>query len=86
MAAYTWEAEADRWGSLEEGCRLRRALEYVAKIHGDQVYDLFEAGVSQVWKTQPYAGAAVSYFYPQQRRLLFKNSYSRKYSHGFFHF
>ncbi|EDV27209.1 uncharacterized protein TRIADDRAFT_54930 [Trichoplax adhaerens] len=78
LAAYTWEAEADRWGSLDENCRLRRALEYVAKMHGDQAYDLFETGTSQVWKNQPYTGAAVSYFYPQQRELLFRNSYSRE--------
>lgn len=62
LASYTWQHDSLRWDSLEESERVRQALNDLAKIHGDQVYDQFIAGTSHSWLRDPMAMGAYAMF------------------------
>ncbi len=69
LASYTWAGDAERWGSLPEGHRIREALEDVAQIH-PQILEEFECGTSYFWHQDEYAGGAYAMFFPGQLRRL----------------
>ena len=71
LASYTWEDDATPWDSLSEVDRIQQALENLATIHGQQVYDEFITGTSHSWARDPYAGGAFSLFKPEQEKELF---------------
>ena len=69
LASYTWSQDAHRWAALTEEERLVRSLEDLARIH-PRAPEYFEAGMSHVWQTDPFAGGAYTVFLPGQQRRL----------------
>ncbi len=70
IANYNWEDDAIPWDSLNEENRIQQALENLATIHGQQVYDEFVTGVSYSWAQNPYSGGAFALFKPEQETEL----------------
>ncbi|WP_436372054.1 FAD-dependent oxidoreductase [Cytobacillus sp. BC1816] len=46
MASYTWKDDTLSWDNLKEGDRIRNALDNLAVVHGNQVYEYFLTGAS----------------------------------------
>ena len=69
LASYTWSEDAQRWGSLSHGERVKEALDDLAEIH-PQIKDTFETAASKVWHDDPFAGGAFALFDPGQQTLL----------------
>ncbi|WP_171051814.1 flavin monoamine oxidase family protein [Alteribacter natronophilus] len=68
--AYAWGANASLWDAMPEDVRVRQALRYVAKVHGDHVEDLFMNGASFSWGTNPFSAGCFSMFRPGQASTL----------------
>ncbi|MBU8729582.1 flavin monoamine oxidase family protein [Cytobacillus firmus] len=71
MASYTWEDDTLSWDNLKEGDRIRNALDNLAVVHGNQVYEYFLTGASHSWSQYPFSGGAFSMFKPNQETELF---------------
>ncbi|MBU8769704.1 flavin monoamine oxidase family protein [Cytobacillus oceanisediminis] len=71
MASYTWEDDTLSWDNLQEGDRIRNALDNLAVVHGNQVYEYFLTGASHSWSQYPFSGGAFSMFKPNQETELF---------------
>jgi monoamine oxidase len=71
LASYTWEDDTLSWDNLEEGDRIRNALDNMATVHGKQVYEHFLTGASHSWSQYPFSGGAFSMFKPHQETELF---------------
>lgn len=71
MASYTWEDDTLSWDNLQEGDRIRNALDNLAVVHGNQVYEYFLTGASHSWSQYPFSGGAFSMFKPSQETELF---------------
>lgn len=71
LASYTWEDDTLPWANISEGDRIRNALDNLATVHGDQVYDNFITGAAHVWSQYPFSGGAFSMFKPGQETELF---------------
>lgn len=71
MASYTWEDDTLSWDNLKEGDRIRNALDNLAVVHGNQVYEYFLTGASHSWSQYPFSGGAFSMFKPNQEIELF---------------
>jgi monoamine oxidase len=71
IASYTWGDDAIPWDSLNEEDRIQQALQNLATIHGQQVYDEFITGVSYSWAQNPYSGGAFTIFKSEQETELF---------------
>jgi monoamine oxidase len=69
LASYTWSEDAQRWGSLPREERLQQALEDLAAIHPQALYE-YEVGTSKMWHDDPNAGGAFALFEPGQQTLL----------------
>jgi monoamine oxidase len=70
LASYTWEDDGMPWMSLTKEERVLQALEYLAAIHGKQVYREFVTGTAQTWFLDPYFRGAFSKFKPYQETDL----------------
>ena len=70
LASYTWQHDSLRWDSLEEPERIRRALDNLARLHGDQVYEEFMGGTSYSWLRDPLAMGAYAMFEAGQEAEL----------------
>nr|WP_093133182.1 flavin monoamine oxidase family protein [Salinibacillus kushneri] len=66
LGSYTWEDDAIPWDSLEDDNRFEYVLKNLANIHGDQVYQDFQGGVSHSWIRYPYSAGAFTMFKPGQ--------------------
>jgi monoamine oxidase len=71
LASYTWEDDTLSWDNLPEGDRIRNALDNLATVHGNLVYDNFLTGASHVWSQYQFSGGAFSMFKPGQETELF---------------
>jgi monoamine oxidase len=71
LASYTWEDDGLPWISLTEEERVLQALEYLATIHGKQVYREFVTGTVKTWILDPYFRGAFSMFNPEQETDLY---------------
>jgi monoamine oxidase len=71
LASYTWEDDTLSWDNLPEGDRIRNALDNMATVHGEQIYDLFLTGASHSWSQYQFSGGAFSMFKPGQEMDLF---------------
>lgn len=70
LTGYTWGPDSQRWSVLPPAERLSRALEEVARIHGDDIRELFEGGASKCWHDDEFAGGAYALFQPGQQTTL----------------
>ncbi|MCF6139211.1 flavin monoamine oxidase family protein [Pseudalkalibacillus berkeleyi] len=66
LASYSWGDNAKLWNALTEDERIRQALQDLAKIHGDQVYDEFLNGASFSWSQNPFSAGCFTLFKPNQ--------------------
>lgn len=69
LASYTWNEDAQRWGSLSPADRIAQALENLGQIH-PQAPAEFEAGASYMWHHDEFAGGAFALFDPGQQTRL----------------
>ena len=69
LASYTWNEDAQRWGSLSPADRVTQALENLAQIH-PQAPAEFEVGTSYMWHHDEFAGGAFALFDPGQQTRL----------------
>jgi monoamine oxidase len=69
LASYTWNEDAQRWGSLSAADRVAQALENLAQIH-PQAPAEFETGVTCMWHHDEFAGGAFALFDPGQQTRL----------------
>jgi len=69
LVSYTWNEDAQRWGSLSPADRVAQALENLAQIH-PQAPAEFEAGTSYMWHHDEFAGGAFALFDPGQQTRL----------------
>lgn len=76
IASYTWEDDAIPWDSLSEEIQIQQALQSLATLHGQQVYDEFIAGATKSWALNPYSAGAFSLFKPEQETELFHSLYT----------
>jgi monoamine oxidase len=67
--SYTWNEDAQRWGSLSPADRVAQALENLAQIH-PQAPAEFEAAASCMWHHDEFAGGAFALFDPGQQTRL----------------
>jgi monoamine oxidase len=71
LASYTWGRDAQSWGHLSPGERIRQAVEGLARIHPQVAKEhLVEAGASVMWQNEPHAGGAFALFNPTQETRL----------------
>jgi len=70
IGCYTYDREANRWGSLPPEERISQVLKYVSRIH-PQVTAEFETGASKVWGQDRFAGGAFAIFEPGQEAMLY---------------
>jgi monoamine oxidase len=70
LASYTWEDDTLPWDNLPEGDRIRNALDNLATVHGQQVYEHFLTGASFSWSQNQFSGGAFSMFKPNQETEL----------------
>ncbi|MGO4889453.1 flavin monoamine oxidase family protein [Anaerobacillus sp. MEB173] len=71
LGSYTWDDDAIPWDSLEDNDRLEYVLRNLARIHGNQVYQDFQGGVSHSWIRHPFSAGAFTMFKPEQVKELF---------------
>ncbi|TCP29548.1 monoamine oxidase [Scopulibacillus darangshiensis] len=77
LASYTWEDDTLPWDSLPESSRIRHALDNLATVHGNSIYDAFLTGASQSWAHDRFTGGgAFSLFKPSQQTELFPYIYA----------
>ena len=69
LVSYTWNEDAQRWGSLSPADRVAQALENLAHIH-PQAPAEFEVGTSYMWHADEFAGGAFALFDPGQQSRL----------------
>lgn len=69
LASYTWNEDAQRWGSLAPADRVALALENLAQLH-PQAPAEFEVGTSYMWHADEFAGGAFALFDPGQQVRL----------------
>ncbi len=69
LASYTWNEDAQRWGSLSPSDRVAQALENLAQIH-PQAPAEFETGATAMWHHDEFAGGAFALFDPGQQTRL----------------
>jgi monoamine oxidase len=69
LASYTWNEDAQRWGSLSPSDRVTQALENLAQIH-PQAPAEFETGATCMWHHDEFAGGAFALFDPGQQTRL----------------
>ncbi|WP_449237042.1 flavin monoamine oxidase family protein [Bacillus songklensis] len=67
LASYTWEDDTLPWDSLTEADRIRNALDDLATVHGQHIYNEFITGITHSWAQYPYSGGAFSMFKPEQQ-------------------
>lgn len=73
LVSYTWQHDSLRWDALEEPERVRLALEDLAQLHGEQVYEEFVCGVSHSWLRDPMAMGAYAMFEEGQEAELLQS-------------
>ncbi|MGM7703443.1 flavin monoamine oxidase family protein [Pseudalkalibacillus sp. Hm43] len=66
LASYSWGDNAKLWNALSEEERIQQALEDLAKIHGDQIYEDFLNGASFSWSQNPFSAGCFTLFKPNQ--------------------
>ncbi|WP_249414031.1 flavin monoamine oxidase family protein [Alteribacter keqinensis] len=66
QGTYSWGDSARLWTSLSPEERVREALDFVAAIHGQKVYDTFIQGVSYNWDENPFSAGCFSLYAPYQ--------------------
>ncbi|GAB2609957.1 FAD-dependent oxidoreductase [Streptomyces capparidis] len=67
LASYTWSDDAMRWDSLTPGERYAFALDNMARMFGDQVYEQYTGvGATQSWTRARYALGEAVIFTPGQ--------------------
>jgi len=72
LASYTWQDDTLAWDNLPEQDRVRNALDNLATIHGNKVYEEFLVGASHSWSQYRFTGgAAFSMYKPNQEMDLF---------------
>ena len=71
LASYTWEDDSIPWDRLTEEDRIQQALENLAVIHGNAVFEEFLTGTSYSWALNPFSGGAFTLFKPEQETELF---------------
>ncbi|GGE31518.1 putative L-amino-acid oxidase YobN [Pullulanibacillus camelliae] len=77
LASYTWEDDTLSWDNIPEPDRIRNALDNLATVHGEQIYDDFLVGASHSWSQYRYTGgAAFSMFKPNQETDLYPSIYT----------
>lgn len=67
LASYTWGQNTLIWDAMSEEQRIERVMKFLAKIHGNQVYNQFVAGGSFSWSQMPIVGGDFCIFLPYQR-------------------
>lgn len=67
LASYTWEDNATIWDGLTEKEQVTNALENLAYIYGDVVYQEYLTGTSFSWAKNPFSGGAFAIFKPDQQ-------------------
>ncbi|MET3290883.1 UNVERIFIED_CONTAM: monoamine oxidase [Brevibacillus sp. OAP136] len=70
LASYTWEDDALPWISLSKDEQIMMALQIMADIHGEQVYETFLSGAVQNWDLNPFSAGAFTLFKPFQETDL----------------
>lgn len=70
LASYTWQHDSLRWDALEAEERVRLALDDLAQLHGDQVYEEFIGGTSHSWLRDPMSMGAYAMFEEGQEAEL----------------
>lgn len=70
LVSYTWEDDALPWVHLSEEEQVRKALQVMARIHGEVVYETFVTGTAHNWVLQPFAAGAFTMFKPFQETEL----------------
>jgi monoamine oxidase len=63
IASYAWEQDSMAYSMLDEGARVREAIEDLAKIH-PQARETFEFGISHDWALDRHAGGIGPLFRP----------------------
>jgi monoamine oxidase len=67
LASYTWSDDAMRWDSLTDDERYRFALDNMARLFGQQVYDEYTGvGATQSWTRNRYALGEAAIYTPGQ--------------------
>ncbi len=70
IASYTWEDDTLPWDSLTDQERVQQALENLAILHGEHIYEEFVTGTSYSWAQSPFSGGAFAMFKPDQETEL----------------
>ncbi|WP_051314762.1 flavin monoamine oxidase family protein [Alteribacter aurantiacus] len=65
-ATYSWGNNARLWVSLSEEERIQQALDFVASIHGEKVYETFIKGLTYNWDEHPYSAGCFTLYAPYQ--------------------
>ncbi|GAA0466031.1 flavin monoamine oxidase family protein [Alkalibacillus silvisoli] len=66
LASYSWGSNADLWSALPEEERIRKVLQQLYKIYGDEVYRKFSRGASYSWGHNQFSGGCFTLFAPNQ--------------------
>ncbi|QRG70222.1 flavin monoamine oxidase family protein [Brevibacillus choshinensis] len=70
LASYTWEDDAQPWLSMSMEEQVMKALENMAVLHGEQVFQSFVTGVTHNWDLYPFSAGAFTLFKPLQETEL----------------
>ncbi|KHE71703.1 amine oxidase [Halobacillus sp. BBL2006] len=66
LASYSWGDNAKLWNALPGPERINQAMQDLAKIHGNQVYDEFLNAYTCSWSLNPYSAGCFTLFKPNQ--------------------
>lgn len=72
IGSYTWEDDTVPWKSFSNEMRIKEALHFLAKFHGDQVYQHFVTGYAHSWSLDPNAAGCFTMFKPYQEDELYE--------------